>query len=230
MNIWEIFKPILLVILILGVLIFGIIVYGYASYQKHISLPIQLPEKTIALTFDDGPVPATNKILDLLKELNVPATFFVLGDEADKHPNILTRIHTDGHAIGNHSYNHPHYIGLRSKDFILSQMEKTNKIIKQTTGKESKLFRSPFGESSFYSDSLATSIGMKSFLWTMSTVDWNPKTTPSILNTRLKDIHASQIILMHDRIYGEEVYLQVLKENIIRLQKEGFRFVTLDQV
>lgn len=224
------FKTVVLVLVIVLILIYSVFIYGYSYYEKHVTLRKLLPEKTIALTFDDGPVAETKILLSSLKELGVHATFFVLGNEVEKNTTWLKEIHANGHEIGNHSYTHPHYIGLKSKKSIVNELERTSTLIKQTIGVAPKVFRAPYGESSMYYDRVVRTLGMQPFLWTLSTVDWHENTTVEVLRVRLQNIHQSEIILMHDRVYKDPAKLSVLKENILRLQKEGFRFVTLSEL
>lgn len=228
MNRVPIFKFLMILVGLLGLV--ALYIYAYTYYQKVVILPRALPEKTIALTFDDGPVPETWAVLALLKELHIPATFFVLGNEAEKHPEILRAIHSGGHELGNHSYDHPAYMGLRTRSYVEAQIQKTNQIVAEATGQKMQLFRAPYGESSFYTDILTRKFGMAPVLWTMSPRDWHKKTTAKILDTRLNTVRKSEIILLHDRVYGHPEYLEVLKRQIMRLQQEGFRFVSLSEL
>ncbi len=230
MIFWSFFKTIVIILLIMLILTYGVFIYGYSYHEKHVTLRKLLPSKTIALTFDDGPVEETKILLNMLHEVEVRATFFVLGNEIEKNPDILRQTYAAGHEIGNHSYTHPHHIGLKSKRYIISELDSTNNIVKKTIGSEPKVFRSPYGESSLYADRVVSTLGMQPILWTLSTVDWNQNTTVDVLRARLQDIHQSEIILMHDRVYKDPAKLQVLKESILRLQKEGFRFVTLSEL
>ena len=101
--------------------------------------------KEVALTFDDGPSPeCTKDLLEGLKERNVKATFFVIGEKAEAYPDLIKKIQDDGHIIGNHSYTHVN-LGILSKKDACEQIRKTNDAIYQITGEYPQFLRSPFG-------------------------------------------------------------------------------------
>src|SRR5690554_6620522 len=100
----------------------------------------------ISITFDDGPNPEfTPKVLLLLKKNKAKATFFLIGENAKKHPEIVRQIIEDGHTIGNHSCSHPKNFGFFSSEKVVAEVKQTNSILKKIAGKEVKMFRPPFG-------------------------------------------------------------------------------------
>jgi peptidoglycan/xylan/chitin deacetylase (PgdA/CDA1 family) len=215
---------------------FAIIAVVYVTFfgtYKHTAMHAQLSKidhKVIVLTFDDGPVDATGPLLDMLKETGVKAAFFVIGEEAKKRPELLKRIQAEGHIIGNHSWNHPYVIGLRSKKFIEDQIDWTNDIIKYHTGKNPLYMRAPFGESTPYSDWIVRQKNMIPIHWTLSLKDWQPTFTKEDLQKKLSDIDRSEMVFLHDRVYANAEMRQALKESILDLQNRGFEFITLDQL
>jgi len=140
--------------------------------------------KTAYLTFDDGIVREnTNKILDILKEKNVKATFFILGNTISKNQDILKRIADEGHSIGNHSYSHRREVIYNSSDALMDEINKTATLIKEVVGKVLKLFRPPYGSSVIKGKSYQEALkDYKIVLWNVDSND-----------SRVKDINADQI-------------------------------------
>lgn len=226
-----IFLERLLWLVILLLLVVAYITFA-GSYKKPV-LRKQLDahgSKIVLLTFDDGPVMGTMEILDMLKEVKVRATFFVIGEEAEKRPDILQRIHAEGHTIGNHTWSHPHVIGLRPRSFIDEEINKTNDVIKSTIGLNPKYFRAPFGESTPYSDYLLSKKGILTLYWTLSLKDWQPIFNAELLTQRLSNITRSEIVLLHDRVYANPNNLKALKESILKLKTKGFTFITVEDL
>jgi len=140
--------------------------------------------KTAYITFDDGIVRGnTNKILDILKEKNVKATFFVLGNTIKNNQDILKRIAEEGHSIGNHSYSHKKEEVYKSSDALMNEINKTAALIKEVVGKALKLFRPPYGSNVIKEKSYQEALkDYKIVLWNVDSND-----------SRVKDIKAEQI-------------------------------------
>jgi len=136
-------------------------------------------EHVVSLTFDDGPNPIyTSQILDILKQKGVKASFFVVGQNVDKYPEIARRIVAEGHDIGNHTYTHRELVPSTEK-LVLNQLEKTDLAIRKATGVRTRLFRPPRGIYSNAVRKLVVAKGYRIILWTVSSADWSgvsPKT------------------------------------------------------
>jgi len=190
-------------------------------------------EKIIALSFDDGPHPEyTNQILDLLKQYNIKATFFVLGIHAESFPHIIQREVAEGHEIGNHSYSH---VNMRksSKKTIKEEFEKTQEKIYSITNIRSKLFRPPYGNYSYEVIEVVANNDSSLVLWTFyqDSKDWSNPGVDVIVNTTLSKIQKGDIILFHDYIYKPESNtVEALKEIIPKLIEEGYEFVTISEL
>ena len=223
MKVWMM---IIFVLVILGV----IYVYKPVSHFGAKLLIKHAGGKKIALTFDDGPVPATSKLLDMLDEVGVKATFFVIGEELSRRGELTKKAFDKGHSIGNHSWDHPHMLGWRSESFMKEQIEKTNTELAKL-GIKPKSFRAPFGETSWRLTSMLEKHGgMKYVGWTVSSKDWEPDYTAEKIHKLFSNIKENEVILLHDRAYEKPEHLEALKEEILRLKKEGFSFVTIDQL
>lgn len=185
---------------------------------------MQEEKKEVALTFDDGPHPVyTPEMLDLLKEKNVKATFFLLGEQVEKYPDIVKRMSDEGHLIGNHSYKHEQLSKLSSVQ-ACSQVNRTNELIYAITGKYPEYLRPPFGD---WKDRLDCEVNMVEVLWDVDTLDWSSKNKDKVVSKVIKNVEEGDIILMHD---SYESTVQATGEIIDRLQKEGYEFVIVDEL
>lgn len=194
-------------------------------------------EKIAYLTFDDGPtINATPKILDILKEENVKATFFVIGKYVEKHPEIVKRAFDEGHYIGNHGYDHNNSVLYKSNESFINEIKKTDIAIGNALGIDnycSHIFRFPNGFMS------PNNKGKKKNALNLlkdlnySYVDWNclnkdsekKYTNYQLLNNLKKTAKnkGTLVILMHDTTDVNKSY-SVLKESILYLKSEGYKF------
>ena len=137
-------------------------------------------EKKIALTFDDGPhYKYTDEILDILEKYGVKATFFVIGVNAERHPEKVKRIALSGHEIGNHTYSHPHLKKVSAQE-LESEIEKASEVISRLTGKKPVLFRPPEGYCTEEISAVASAMDYRIILWNIDTRDWDKATADEI--------------------------------------------------
>lgn len=181
-------------------------------------------ENRIALTFDDGPHgSSTERLLDGLRERNVKATFFLIGESAQEYPELVKRMYEDGHLIGNHTYSHIQ-LSTVNIDTAYKEIVMTNNVISDITSYCPSYIRPPYGS---YSDKLLAKINMTPVLWTIDPKDWDTTNVGSIVNAVVKNAGCGDIILLHD-IYESSVTAAL--EIIDELQARGFVFVTVDQI
>ena len=181
-------------------------------------------EKKIALTFDDGPHPVyTEEVLQVLSEGHVPATFFLLGQNAEEHQNLVREIDAEGHLIGNHTYHHVQVTSL-PLDQACEEIQKTSDLIESLTGKGTEYVRPPFGT---WSEGLEDRLNLIPVMWTIDTLDWTTENVDEIVCRVTEQAEENGIILMHD---GYESTVQALERFIPLLEAEGYEFVTVDQV
>lgn len=152
---------------------------------------------SVALTFDDGPSRDTLEILDFLKSENITATFFLIGREVEKHPEIAQRIVAEGHEIGNHSYSHPIYL-FCSPRRTRRELRKTQEIIKTVVGFAPKLARPPCGVRTRAYFSAAKDLGLQTVQWSDAGFDWQKISAADIAEKVLKNARSDSIILLHD--------------------------------
>ncbi|HSC69039.1 MAG TPA: polysaccharide deacetylase family protein [Cellvibrio sp.] len=154
--------------------------------------------RSVCLTFDDGPDPVhTPKILDVLAEHDVRATFFVLGVAAEQHPHLVARMLKEGHAVGNHTYSHRHPWMMSSRD-AKQEVARATAIIKRITGNSPLWFRPPFGRLREAMLKQAHQEQMTTVLWSRSIIDWGALGTEAGISQRLDRIKPGDIVLMHD--------------------------------
>lgn len=183
--------------------------------------------KTIALTFDDGPGAETPAILDILKEQNVAAAFFNIGKNAVGNLDILKRMDVEGHAIGNHSYNHGFNFDWQSTTAMSTEIEQTNNVIDNAIGKMPRLFRPPYGVTNPNLARAVNKTQMHSIGWSLRSFDTKAKDPQVLLNSILKQLKGGDIILLHDT---KSITREILTDLIINARKKGFTFVRVDKM
>ena len=186
-------------------------------------------EPYLCLTFDDGPRKAqTLKTLSILKKYNIKATFFVVGENIEYQKDVLKEVFSQGHEIGNHMYAHEN-INKISKNEIKESIVKTNNLIKEVTGKDSKIIRPPYGIVNDTLKEICDELDMDIILWTddKDSKDWELIPESEIINNVTKKVSNGDIFLFHD---GNEKYkntLSAIDVIIPQLQKKGYKWVTV---
>ena len=187
--------------------------------------------KLIALTFDDGPDNRyTTAILDILKEKEVKATFFVVGQQVSKNPEVLQRIVDEGHAVGNHTYNHKDLSELNKKQ-IIEEVNTADAAIKKAVGFTPVMFRAPYGAVSDILKTLLKANNRELIGWTIDTRDWAGTSADNICKMIKNEAKPGGIILMHS-FGGKHIKntVKALPEVIDELEQMGYTLVTADQV
>ena len=177
----------------------------------------------VALTFDDGPAPITDTLLGQLREHDATATFFLVGPNVQRHPEIARQIDDDGHQLGNHSWTHPQFTTLDDKK-IEEEVKKTNDAIVAATGERPSVFRPPYGD---LDARVLTKLGMPAILWDIDTLDWEGPPHETLVERGANEAQAGSIILMHD-IHDSTV--DAVPEILTGLHDRGFVLVTIDQI
>lgn len=178
----------------------------------------------VALTFDDGPSPKyTPLLLDGLKERNVRATFFLLGQNVKENQELVQRMQAEGHLLGNHTYNH---VQLNKIPETTARQEilKTNNEIYEATGKYPEYMRPPYGA---WKKNMELCVEMLPVFWDIDTLDWKSQNVDAILKAVGEEPEDGSIILMHDE-YQTSVEAALLL--VDRLKEKGYEFVTVDEL
>jgi peptidoglycan/xylan/chitin deacetylase (PgdA/CDA1 family) len=148
------------------------------------------------LTFDDGPSGYTDELLDILARHGVRATFFVLGERVAHRALTVRRAVDEGHAIGNHSWDHPRLTEL-GQDEIREQLARTSAAIAAAVDREPDVFRPPFGATDATVERVAGGLGMRQVLWDVDTEDWSAPGQELVLQ-RMRHAKPGEIMLLHD--------------------------------
>ncbi len=188
-------------------------------------------QKVIALTFDDGPwSPTTSQILKVLEEYEVEATFFVVGKQVQKYPQILQQIVAGGHAIGNHTWSHQY--DPYSESAAARELNDTAALIYETTGVKTALFRPPAG---ILNNGLAAYARQEQYavvMWSADSKDWRYRNTTakSIADNVLESVQPGGIVLLHDGGGDRADTVEALPQIITALKKHGYQFVTVPEL
>jgi peptidoglycan-N-acetylglucosamine deacetylase len=211
----------------------------YASVPQPTPGPVILPGKHsytscnvqgmyIAMTFDDGPsAQLTPKLLDILKERGIKATFFVVGRNVAEYPDIVRRMADEGHEVANHSWSHPALTKLGAES-LRKQIESTNEVIAKTTGKRPVLMRPPYGATSaILNKRLSEQFGLKVILWSVDPLDWKYRNSNRVYNTITQNTQPGSIILVHD-IHATTV--AAMPATLDALLGKGYKFATVSEL
>lgn len=205
--------------------------------------------KKIALTFDDGPGPETEKFLDLLKRHQVKATFFMLGELAGYKPLVVKRVTDDGHEVASHTTYHTNYKSTYKKIFaeqsskgrgdeeavkevkqmLLADMKKSDALIQKATGQKISLCRMPHGIDRPWIKETAREMGYTLVNWTYG-ADWSPQSYEQLLPGYLKAIKPGAIFLFHDGGRNRVKSLQLTEAVILEAKKQGYSIVPVGEL
>lgn len=184
--------------------------------------------KKIAITFDDGPDPViTPKVLKLLDDYNAKATFFCIGQQVEKHPEVLKSIIKEGHLAGSHSYTHSYFINFKSTQGWLAELQRTDEVVEKVTGVKPTLFRPPFGVTTPHLAKAVKASGHRVIAWNIRSFDTVLKNPEAILKRLTHKIKPGSIILLHDNHPKIEYILERLLQF---LQQNGYQMVTINQL
>jgi peptidoglycan/xylan/chitin deacetylase (PgdA/CDA1 family) len=189
----------------------------------------------VALTFDDGPWPeATPTILDTLREARVSAAFFVIGRNAARWPDLLARIHGEGHILGNHSFDHHHFGLMGRRRYWLDQIDRTDDQVARAAGARPAYFRPPMGFTTWYMAAGLRDRGHSVVAWSRRAMD-GLTTTPERIRSRLAGCQLGDILTLHDgvdphRTRDAGATISALRPLIRSLRDRGLEPTRLDQL
>ena len=214
---------------------------GYAAYAPRSQLYGRTylgagrGSRQLALTYDDGPNdPYTLRLLEVLARHDVKATFFLIGHFVAEKPEIAREVARAGHVIGNHTFNHPNLI-LCSAARVRSELEQCRKILTDTVGEHSTLWRPPFGARLPHVLGVGRKLGLEPVMWTVSSNDWKIYTADGIERRVAERIRGGDVILMHDgghvRMGADRARTVEATDRLIRRCKDqGYEFVTVPKM
>ncbi|HYF67495.1 MAG TPA: polysaccharide deacetylase family protein [Ohtaekwangia sp.] len=180
---------------------------------------------TVAITFDDGPVYGkTNEILEILRQHNVPATFFCIGSRIVRESGTIQKIHAEGHLIGNHSYSHRPGFGFFSTEKVRRELADTDRAIEGLIGNSPRFFRPPFGVTNPMI-AKATKGSYTVVGWSIRSFDTVIRNPQRLLKRVSHTVESGDIILFHD--YSDAM-LKILPQCITEIKNKGLKIVRLD--
>jgi len=222
-------KKILIITILLLILNIGVIcikgnTIEYTENEKEL-ISLYDDKKLLVLTFDDGPSKYTPSLLEYLKEKNIHATFFVLGEQAKKYPEIISEEYNNGNLICIHSYTHKFFTKI-PKEQVVEQISLTKDIIFNITNYPPSYIRIHYGITNENVNSILKEEKLENVLWNVDSLDWKYKDKNNTVEHIKKNIHGNDIILMHDILKSS---VDSAKEIIDYYTSLGYKFVTVDE-
>ncbi|MFS4466564.1 polysaccharide deacetylase family protein [Maribacter sp. 2210JD10-5] len=186
------------------------------------------PQNHISITFDDGPHQEfTPKILELLKKYNAKATFFCIGQQIEKHPELFQKILDEGHAVGNHTYSHSKSFGFFGAKKVIKELSDTNDLVKEKTGLRMNLYRPAFAVTNPSIEKAVKTLQLHVIGWNVRSLDKTPRTEDMILKRITGTVSKGDIVLLHDT---SEKTVRVLERLLLFLERKKLQSVTVDQL
>jgi peptidoglycan/xylan/chitin deacetylase (PgdA/CDA1 family) len=224
LSVWAYLVPVLVYV--------AFQVYGSFNISASFFIPVRskasIPGKAIALTFDDGPIPGrTERILDILKTHRVHAAFFCIGHRVKEHPNLVKRIHLEGHVIGNHSYWHSKTFDLQSADKIAIELKETDGLIEKNTGLRPRFFRPPYGVTNPMVAAAVRQGNHVTIGWSVRSLDTVIKDSSVLLKRVTSKLKGGDIVIFHD--YSDSM-LEMLPGFLTHVSQVGLKIVRVDEL
>lgn len=201
------------------------------KFQGTITSQIQprVEDKVIALTFDDGPAPKyTQQILEILKQQNIKATFFCVGEMVHYFPQLAKQEVAEGHVIGNHTWHH--WLQKMNSEVAANEIESTATAIFEATGVKTSLFRPPYGALNNGVADYAKKNNYAILMWSDDSEDYRRPSVSKLVNNVLREAKPGGMVLMHDGGGNRAQTVAALPKIIDALKKRGYKFVTVPQL
>ncbi|RMA65723.1 polysaccharide deacetylase family protein [Ulvibacter antarcticus] len=203
----------------------------FISWDYHITSlhrNITITDNNIAISFDDGPnLEYTPKVLSLLKQFNAKATFFCIGKHIEAEKDLFNRIISEGHTVGNHTYSHASNFGFFSSEKVISELKRTNKLVKEVSGHEMTMYRPAFGVTNPRIRKALATTHFISIGWSKRSFDTTNLSEEIIFKRITKNLKKGDIILLHD---SSDKTIAVLERLLLFLQSNKMQSVTVDQL
>jgi peptidoglycan/xylan/chitin deacetylase (PgdA/CDA1 family) len=204
-----------------------LLIWGIFDLRLSLFVPVvnrlKTKEKKVILTFDDSPGVCTNSILSTLEKENIHATFFLIGKNAAEHGALVKKIHESGHSIGIHTQNHSLQFPFRGQTYTKKEIEDCKTFIENITGRETLLFRPPFGITNPVIARITREMKLTVTGWTIRSLDTRINNKSHLIKRILNRLSAGAIILLHDLPHTSDI----LQELITEIRKKGYGFQEL---
>lgn len=203
---------------------------AFDSMQWRLPKPAagQASSRVAALTFDDGPTPeGTPRLLDVLAEFNVPATHFVLGEQAERHPELIKSMLNAGHEVGNHSWSHID-CWKAAMPALVREFRRTDRLLADLTGQPVRFVRPPFGKFTYPLIHWARRRSQRVVLWDTMPPDYSERADVAYIGRVLGRLRERSIVCLHDNDHSRQFTPAALRETLPRLLDQGWKFVRLE--
>ncbi len=194
--------------------------------QQALERGIDPSKPMLALTFDDGPMPESERVLNALAQYGARATFFVLGKNIAGNEAVLKRMVDEGHQVGAHSWSHPNFTKI-SQSAVQSQMERTINKVAEITGYQIHMMRPPYGALHRISRRPMIDLGLPVILWSVDSLDWKTRSASSTVNEILSQAKNGAIVLCHDVWESTGAAMETLLPALI---DKGYQLVTVEEM
>ncbi len=190
-------------------------------------------DKVVSLTFDDGPYPVyTEKILRILQDNDIEATFFLVGENIEEHPEIARKVVEAGQIVGIHAYTHKDMLRMNQEE-VYQQLEQAKTSVKKHLGQDAIYFRPPHGFKDYRVMAATAKAQVQVVTWSAMGQDWKEISAKQVVENVMKDIHPGSIVLLHDgdspnNIASRQRTVEALPMLLQALQQEGYRVISLD--
>ena len=191
---------------------------------------VNTEEKVVALTYDDGPNPPyTNRLMEVLEQFGVKATFFVIGRQVEEHSQTAQDLQIQGHELGNHSYSHRRLVST-PKAAIANEIHQTDQLL-QNLGSPSKIhFRSPYGYKRIRLPWMLAQLQKINVLWNVDPRDYQAASADAVVDHVLDQVQPGSIVLLHDGGGDRSLTVEATARLIPQLQERGYRFQTVSEL
>jgi peptidoglycan/xylan/chitin deacetylase (PgdA/CDA1 family) len=188
-------------------------------------------QKAVAITFDDGPNPIyTPQVLEIFANVEGKATFFMIGEQMEKNPEVVKEVAEQGHEIGNHTFSHPKLSELTPAD-CLAEMERNEQIIRELTGQSPVVFRPPYLDYNHDTISIVESKGYSMIgALNLESQDWEQPGVEHILSASRKSVRNGSILIFHDGYGDRSQTIQAVKKLVSELKSQGYQLLTVSEL
>ncbi len=226
---WRVFAWTSLVLLVFALVTWGVVSIRSPYFGR--ALLASSARDAVALTFDDGPDPAsTPALLDLLQSRGARATFFVVGERVLAHPELVRRCHAEGHELGNHSHTHSPWLNFRLRRGMQREIAACQEALEATTGRRPRSYRPPVGLRNPAVHPACAALGLRVIGWQVRSFDKSGRARDAVVSRVLHQLRPGGIVLLHDGGQPRERLLAITSGILQDIEARGLRTVTVDEL
>ncbi len=213
----------IVIAIVLSICAYVLVPFVTTPFEKNYTIEVENQDRMIALTFDDGPGDYTMQLLNGLNAEGIKASFFLLGKKIEGKEDVVKKMQSDGHLIGNHTYTHCTLFNTSAENYI-NELYQTDDEIERVTGEKPEFFRPPHG---FCTGRKLNKIDKKAVLWSNDPADWKHQDAEYVYNYLMKNAEDGKIFLLHDT---KQTTVEGVLNAISDLKEQGYSFVRVDEL